>query len=101
MDTQHHHTMQDLFAQLGLPDDEPSIKRFVREHRPLPDEQRLHEASFWSDHQAAFLREKLKDDSDWAIPIDELSARLREHTPPAELPQAGGAEETGQPKARH
>ncbi|HEV8689345.1 MAG TPA: DUF2789 domain-containing protein [Ideonella sp.] len=100
MDIQHHHTMQDLFAQLGLPDDEPSIKRFVREHRPLPDQLNLHDAPFWSDAQAVFLCEKLKDDSDWAIPIDELSARLREHTPPAELPQAS-VEETGLPKARH
>lgn len=100
MDTQHHHTMQDLFAQLGLPDDEPSIKRFVREHRPLPDRQRVHEAPFWNDAQAAFLREKLKDDSDWAIPIDELSACLHEHTPPSDLPQ-GDAEQTGQGKARH
>jgi hypothetical protein len=89
MDTQHHHTMTDLFAQLGLPDGEQDIRQFIGDHRPLPDHRLLYDAPFWSDAQAAFLREKLKDDSDWAIVIDELNARLREHTAPSELPAAG------------
>jgi hypothetical protein len=88
MDT-HHHTMQELFAQLGLPDDESAIKRFIAEHRPLPDHRLIYDAPFWTDAQAALLREKLKDDSDWAIVIDELNARLREHTATSDLPMAG------------
>jgi hypothetical protein len=89
MDTQHHHTMKDLFAQLGLPDDEQDILQFVGDHRPLPDHRLLYDAPFWNDAQAAFLRENLKDDSDWAIVIEELNTRLREHTTPSELPAAG------------
>jgi len=88
MDTQRH-TMQELFAQLGLPDDEAAIKRFIAEHGPLPDHRLIYDAPFWTDAQAAFLREQLKEDGDWAMVIDELNVGLHAHTPPAELPAAG------------
>jgi hypothetical protein len=84
-------TMKELFAQLGLPDDEASIDAFVRAHRPLPDDAHIPEADFWSEAQRAFLREKLKDDSDWAIVIDDLNTRLREHPAPEALKQAADA----------
>ena len=88
MDTTPHHTLDDLFEQLGLPADAASQRRFVLQHRPLADELRLSDAPFWNGSQAAFLREQLKADGEWAMAIDSLSAMLREHTPPEALPQA-------------
>ena len=38
---------------------------------------RLPDASFWSPAQAAFLRDALAADSDWAEVVDALSAALR------------------------
>jgi hypothetical protein len=86
-----HHTLQELFAQLGLPDDEASIEAFLRAHRPLPDAAHLPEAEFWSDAQRDFLKEQLKEDGDWAIVIDELNTRLHEHPAPEALKQAADA----------
>ena len=45
MDT-NPHTMANLFAQLGLPDDSDSIDRFVASHRPLGNEVALYRAPF-------------------------------------------------------
>ncbi len=84
----HHQAMSDLFAQLGLPDDSPEIRRFIREHRPLEADTRLADAPFWNPAQADFLRQMLKADSDWAVTIDQLDAALREHPDPADLPNA-------------
>lgn len=71
------HTLSNLFAQLGLPTDPADIDRFVKTHRPLPAEQALHEAAFWSPAQAAFLREEILVDADWAGIVDRLDAELR------------------------
>lgn len=87
MNTPHHH-MPDLFDQLGLDSDEKAIRRFIRSHRPIAADSRLADAPFWNDAQAAFLRQQLHADSDWSTLIDSLSASLREHPDPAELPQA-------------
>ena len=70
------HSMTNLFAQLGLPNDEASIARFIETHRPLPENVQLAEASFWTPSQAAFLREEIQEDADWAAIIDELNAEL-------------------------
>ena len=70
------HSMTNLFAQLGLPNDEASIARFIETHRPLPESVRLSDAPFWSASQAAFLREEIQEDADWAPIIDELNAEL-------------------------
>lgn len=70
------HNMSNLFAQLGRPDDEAAIARFIESHRPLAGGVRLHEAAFWSPAQAAFLREALLDDADWAEVADELNTNL-------------------------
>lgn len=67
----------DLFAQLGLPTDESGIKHFIASHAPLPDNLRLAEAPFWTPAQAAFLREAILQDSDWAELVDQLSIALR------------------------
>ena len=71
------HSLNMLFAQLGQPSDEASIAQFIERHRPLPDDVPLHEAPFWTPSQAAFLREAILDDADWAEVADELNAELR------------------------
>ncbi|MFT3719145.1 DUF2789 domain-containing protein [Pseudorhodoferax sp.] len=69
-------TMHDLFAQLGLPNDEASVQQFITRHRPLPQDVPLHEAPFWSPAQAQFLREQVSRDADWAEVVDQLNASL-------------------------
>ena len=81
------HTMQALFAQLGLPDTPDDIQAFVRAHRPLPMTTRLYDAPFWTPSQAALIAQKLKDDGDWSVLIDTLNAELRHHPDTADLPQ--------------
>lgn len=70
------HDMGGLFAQLGLPADAASIDAFITAHRPLPESVLLYEAPFWTPGQAAFLREGVLDDSDWAAVIDALNEGL-------------------------
>ncbi|MGA9395757.1 MAG: DUF2789 domain-containing protein [Azonexus sp.] len=71
------HSLSALFAQLGQPDDEKSIIHFIESHRPLADDVLLHEAAFWTPSQAAFLREAIANDADWAEVTDELNVELR------------------------
>ena len=71
------HRFTDLFAQLGLPSDEASIRRFIAAHSPLPGNTRLAEAPFWNAAQARLLRETLAEDADWAEVVDHLDASLR------------------------
>jgi hypothetical protein len=73
------HSINNLFAQLGLSSDQASVEQFIRTHSPLPAGIALSEASFWTPTQASFLREELLKDADWAEIIDELNARL--HAP--------------------
>ena len=72
------HHFSDLFAQLGLPNDDDAIKHFIASHHPLSSDFRLPDAPFWSPTQAAFLREAILQDSDWVVMIDQLSVSLRE-----------------------
>lgn len=71
------HDMSSLFAQLGLPSDDGAIQAFVDGHRPLADSIPLYEAPFWTVSQAAFLREEIIEDADWAVVIDQLNNELR------------------------
>ena len=71
------HTLSHLFAQLGLPADGAEVGHFIDRHGPLPAGLALAEAPFWTSAQAAFLREEILDDADWAEAIDELDSRLR------------------------
>jgi Protein of unknown function (DUF2789). len=64
-----------LFAQLGLDNDEQSIDAFVAQHR-LPDEVKLIDAELWTPQQAAFLKEELRADAEWAPVVDELNVLL-------------------------
>lgn len=75
------HTLRDLFRQLGLPDTRADISRFIATHRPLPHHVALAEAGFWRPDQAAFLRDEIAEDADWAEIIDTLDASLRHPGP--------------------
>ncbi len=71
------HSMSALFQQLGLPATPSDIETFIGRHRPLPKDLALHQAHFWSPSQAAFLKQDLDDDAEWAELVDELDAQLR------------------------
>jgi hypothetical protein len=75
MDTSSH-SIQDLFAQLGLPNSDGAIEAFVSNNH-LPPEIPLANAAFWSGAQAQFLREAIDEDADWAEAVDHLDAQLR------------------------
>lgn len=70
------HSINNLFAQLGLPSDEAAIEHFIQTHRPLTTSVVLSDAPFWTPAQAAFLREEILKDADWAEVIDQLNAKL-------------------------
>jgi hypothetical protein len=72
---QHTHTMNMLFAQLGLPDSPKEVEKFIGKHK-LKSQEKLHEATFWSESQSMLIKEMWKADSDWCVVIDELNARL-------------------------
>jgi hypothetical protein len=76
MDAQLH-TMNNLFAQLGLPNDDAAIEQFITAHRPLDNSVPLYRAPFWSVTQHNFLKEEIIEDADWAAVIDDLNGRLR------------------------
>ena len=71
-----NHSLAELFAQLGLPTSTDAIEAFIEAHRPLPAQQKIYDAEFWSPAQATFLRECRAEDADWAELVDELSVRL-------------------------
>jgi hypothetical protein len=70
------HTMENLFAQLGLRSDPDAIASFVAAHSPLAPDVPLADAPFWTPAQARFLREEIVEDADWAEIIDQLNASL-------------------------
>jgi hypothetical protein len=67
--------LPELFSQLGLPNSDFAIARFIKEH-PLSEEVRLTDAEFWTDAQRQFLRESWQQDSDWCVAVDNLNALL-------------------------
>ncbi len=71
------HHFSELFAQLGLPSDCAEVQAFLATHTPLAGDVSLPDAPFWTPAQAAFLRESVLQDSDWAELVDQLSAALR------------------------
>ena len=81
MDTSTH-TLQTLFCQLGLADDEEQIAVFIRMHRPLPPNISLPEANFWNEAQVTFLTEAIEEDSDWCSLVDKLDCLLRKRQAP-------------------
>lgn len=71
-----HHSLEDLFAQLGLNNDAASIDAFIAKHHPLPNEVALYRAPIWNPTQRSFLKEEIIGDGEWALAIDELNRRL-------------------------
>ncbi|NML85069.1 DUF2789 domain-containing protein [Polaromonas sp.] len=76
-----NHLFSELFAQLGLASDEPAIRQFIATHTPLAADLDLADAPFWTESQAAFLREEILEDADWAELADQLNLALREVVP--------------------
>ncbi|MFT4171388.1 MAG: DUF2789 domain-containing protein [Rhodocyclaceae bacterium] len=72
------HTLNNLFAQLGLPDDAASIDAFILAHRPVPTTISLFDAPCWTPAQADLLRQQIMLDADWAEVVDQLNVRLRD-----------------------
>ena len=70
------HTLNNLFAQLGLPSDDAAVESFIKTHGHLATSLSLSEAPFWTPAQAAFLCEEIMNDADWAEVIDQLNAML-------------------------
>ncbi|MEY4750464.1 MAG: hypothetical protein RIQ60_2678 [Pseudomonadota bacterium] len=73
----HIHSLSQLFAQLGLPEDAAAVEAFISSHRPLPGHLPLAEAPFWSPAQAEMLAGGVADDADWAEVVDTLDSLLR------------------------
>lgn len=71
------HDLASLFKQLGLAHDQVAIERFVEQHSPLQESCKLADAPFWDTAQAAFLREEIREDADWAEVVDQLNLMLR------------------------
>jgi hypothetical protein len=70
------HTINNLFAQLGLGSSETEIENFIKTHNHLASYITLADAPYWTPAQAAFLKEEILKDADWAEVIDQLNARL-------------------------
>jgi hypothetical protein len=75
--THFYHDFSELFAQLGLSNDQASIRSYIANHSSLPSHVRIEEAAFWTPAQAQMLREELIEDADWAELVDQLSVALR------------------------
>ena len=58
--------------------EEADIQAFVAAHRGLPNGARLSEAPFWTEAQARFLRDEIREDADWAGVVDQLNVMLHE-----------------------
>jgi hypothetical protein len=72
-----NHPFHELFQQLGLPGDDAAIRAFIKANSPLDAQLSLAAAPCWTPAQAAFLREALSEDADWAEVVDALSLALR------------------------
>jgi hypothetical protein len=72
-----YHRLTDLFSQIGLSSDAGGIQLFLDINSPLNNSIRLEEAPFWTISQSSFLREKILQDADWALVIDQLNVALR------------------------
>lgn len=69
--------MNDLFMQLGLPNDDSAIEQFVEANKGLPANMKLEDAPFWDHAQSSFLETSILEDAEWAELIDQLSNQLR------------------------
>lgn len=69
------YTMNDLFAQLGLPNSDSEIDAFIKANQ-LPDDVTLRDAPFLDEQQKMFICEEWQRDAVWSLVIDELNAQL-------------------------
>ncbi|GAF57982.1 LOW QUALITY PROTEIN: hypothetical protein JCM18902_741 [Psychrobacter sp. JCM 18902] len=69
------YNMNELFAQLGLDSSDAAIDSFI-ENNQLDKEEKLIEASIWTDNQRAFLQEEWEKDAEWVEVIDDLNVRM-------------------------
>lgn len=69
------YNMNELFAQLGLDSSDAAIDSFI-ENNQLGKEEKLIEASIWTDNQRAFLQEEWEKDAEWVEVIDDLNVRM-------------------------
>lgn len=76
MDTSANN-LNTLFAQLGLKSDKQAIAQFIFEHK-LSAATAIQDAAYWTDAQASFLKESLKQDAEWSEIIDELNTLLHQ-----------------------
>lgn len=76
----------ELFAQLGLPTDAASISEFLVANATLGKGMRLSDAPFWTQSQAAFLKEAWTQDAEWSDVVDQLNRALLNPPCPADEP---------------
>lgn len=72
------HTIEALFAQLGLDHSSAGMNEFIAKNSPIPAQAALHEAPFWNASQASFLQQMKQHDADWAEIVDQLDVMLRD-----------------------
>lgn len=70
------HSLVDLFKQLGLPHEPAQIRVFIESNRQQCLGCAVQDAPVWSASQAAFLREAIAEDADWAIAAESLADLL-------------------------
>ncbi|MEK6788285.1 MAG: DUF2789 domain-containing protein [Pseudomonadota bacterium] len=75
MDTSTH-SLNNLFAQMGLASTDDAISAYAHQHR-LRSDVLLHRAECWTPSQAQFIRDAMREDSDWASAVDQLNALMR------------------------
>lgn len=75
MDTSTH-SLNNLFAQMGLANTDDAIAAYTRLHR-LRSDVLLHRAECWTPAQAQFIRDAMREDSDWSAAVDQLNAQMR------------------------
>lgn len=74
MDTSTH-SINNLFAQMGLASTDAAIASFTQQYR-LADDVLLHRAECWSLAQAQFIRDAMREDSDWSAAVDQLNVMM-------------------------
>jgi hypothetical protein len=73
----HVHTLASLFDQLGLDSTDEAIEGFINRNYPISGNVELHNAVFWNQSQAGFLRQVKDEDADWAEIVGQLDTMLR------------------------
>ena len=75
MDTSTH-SLNNLFAQMGLANTDDAIAAYARLHR-LRSDVLLLRAECWTPSQAQFIRDAMREDSDWSAAVDQLNSLMR------------------------